>query len=106
MSQTLKIVQAAVARGEVLISDHAYDRIVENDIVAQEIADGVRTAMLVEDYPDYHKGPSTLVLQRDRNNKPIHVVWGLRKGTSSPPVIITAYRPDPQLWTDDFRRRR
>jgi hypothetical protein len=106
MSQTLKIVQAAVARGEVLISDHAYDRIAENDIVAQEIADGVRTAMLVEDYPDYHKGPSILVLQRDRNNKPIHVVWGLRKGTSSPAVIITAYRPDPQLWTDDFRRRR
>jgi len=38
--------------------------------------------------------------------RPIHVVWGIPKGASSPAVIVTAYRPDKNMWTDNFTRRR
>lgn len=78
----------------------------EDDILAGEAIDGVGTAVLVEDYPDFHKGPCALVLQQDHNGHPIHVVWGIPKGQSSPAVLVTAYRPDPARWTDDFLRRR
>ena len=35
----------------------------------------------------------------------IHVLWGIPAGSDSPAVIVTAYRPDPVLWTEDYLRR-
>lgn len=86
MSDILRRIADLVQRGEVLISAHGYDE--------------------MEDYPEYSKGPCTLVLQRDRSGNPIHVVWGILRGQTSPAVLVTAYRPDPARWTDDFLRRR
>lgn len=106
MGDTLAKVQLLVAAGEALMSQHAHDRLADHGITTLDIERGVAAAVEVEDYPDYHKGPSVLALQYDLNGQPIHVVWGIEKGATTPAVVVTAYRPDPALWSSDFRSRR
>jgi len=106
MSQTLEQVVALAGRGEIKISDHGYDELAEDGIFVRDIVGSLPDAELIEDYPDFPKGPCLLVLQRDRDGKPVHVVWGIPKGETSPAVLVTAYRPDPARWMNDFRSRK
>lgn len=106
MSETLKRIRELVGRREIRVSDHGYDELAADGILAREVVDGVDQAQALEDYPEYPKGPCVLVLQRDAAGSPIHVVWGIPKGKTSPAVLVTAYRPDPERWTEDFQRRR
>ena len=75
-------------------------------MTAREVLGGIVDAALVEEYPDYPKGPCVLVLQKDKTGLPIHVVWGIPKGHDKPAVLITAYRPDPERWDESFMKRR
>ena len=105
MSDTLEKIKRLVALGDVLISEHGYDELNNDNLTVHEIVNGIEDAILVEDYPDFHKGPSVLVLQTDKNNQPIHAVWGIPKGHDSPAVLVTAYRPDPERWDSSFTER-
>jgi len=106
MSDTLQAIKQLVADGQVRISEQGYDELSEDDIPIREILSGVQMAAVVEDYPQFGKGPAVLVLQFDGSKRPVHVVWGIPKGYSSPAVLVTAYRPDPEKWNGDFTGRR
>ncbi len=106
MNGTLSRIVDLVKNGDVRISAHGYDEMAEDGILAGEVVDGAETAVVVEDYPEYAKGPCVLVRQFERSGSPIHVVWGIPSGQTSPAVLVTAYRPDPVRWTDDFLRRK
>jgi hypothetical protein len=99
-------IQQLVAKEDVYISEHGYDELAADDLMAQEVVEGFTEAELIEEYPDYPKGPCILVMQRDVAGKPIHAVWGVPKGHSRPAVLVTAYRPDPERWESDSLRRR
>ncbi len=105
MSETFRLVFDLVKRGEVKVSDHGYDEMASDDILVRDVLEGAEEAIVVEDYPDYPKGPSVLVLEKDHDHTPSHVVWGIPTGFSSPAVVVTAYRPDTSKWTHDFLRR-
>ncbi len=106
MSGTFERIQRLVTDRSVRISDHGYDELVADDISSRDVIERVDDGLVVEDYPDYPKGPCVLVLQSDRNGNPVHVLWGIPKGHSGPAVVVTAYRPDPAQWQNGFMKRR
>ena len=105
MSAILERIQRLAERGQVRISEHGYEELVQDGIFARDVVGGLATAKIVEEYPAYPKGPCVLVLQHDADGRPIHAVWGIPAGAEGPAVLVTAYRPDPDRWIDDFMRR-
>ena len=101
----MRRVQLLVPRGEYRVSRHGFRELAADDIVAEDVIVGIGFAVVVEDYPDSRKEPSVLVLQQDRNGRPIHVMWGVPKNTGTPAILVTAYRPAPERWSADFLRR-
>ena len=51
----------------------------------------------IEDYPDDPRGHSYLLLGFTGEGKPIHTLCSVHEETL---VMITVYRPDPDLWID------
>ena len=76
MSDVFEKVRELVRVGEIRISEHGYDELAEDSITMREVIAGVGRAVIVENYPEYPKGPCVLVLQRDSIGAPVHVVLG------------------------------
>lgn len=106
MSQTFQQIKHLIDDGNIKISAHGYDELSNDDIFITVILESIAQAIVIEDYPNYPKGPSVLLLQYDHSGKPIHTVWGIPKNALSPAVLITAYRPDSKRWSSDFLRRK
>jgi len=74
MSKTLENVQALIWKLEVRIADHGCNERSSDNLFARDSVEGAIEAIAVKDYP---KGPCVLVVQKDTENRPIHV---LRQG--------------------------
>jgi Domain of unknown function (DUF4258) len=89
-----------------LITDHAFRELAEEEIAFEEIRRAIQTAVVVEEYPNYHKGPAILVLTLSEQGRAIHSLWGIPKGELRPATLITAYLPDAAKWEPDNKTRK
>jgi hypothetical protein len=106
VSKTVDIVRAHAAAGKVRVSEHGREELADDGIGLVSVMSGLADAIVVEDYPDYVKGPCVLCLQRDDLGAPVHVLWGLAAHSPDIATLITAYRPDPGRWMEDWITRR
>ncbi|MFP4028036.1 MAG: DUF4258 domain-containing protein [Candidatus Brocadiia bacterium] len=90
---------------EILVfSAHAIKRMFEREITEEDVRDILQTGEIIAEYPDDPPYPSFLVLGFLRNN-PLHVVFAHDRETKTG-IVVTVYRPAPDLWGDGFRSRR
>jgi len=61
VSEIFGHIRQLIQEGQIRVSLHGYDELAADDILVKEVIDGIIDAVVVEDYPDYPKGPGVLV---------------------------------------------
>ena len=87
----------------ILFSGHALIRMFERGVNKNTVIAAVTRGETVVNYSDDRPYPSRLLLYFD-NSTPIHVVVARDKKDYAC-YVITAYIPDPRLWSADFKTR-
>ena len=74
------------------------------EISDREIHEILAEGVIIEDYPDDMPYPSCLVSGMI-NDRPIHIVMAYNN-VEREAIVITAYEPDPDAWSENFSMRR
>ena len=91
------------ATDKIFATNHASERCRERRISIRDIYNAVNCGEIIEQYPNDYPYPSCLILGDNLRGEKIHVVLS-DEGTAS--RIITAYFPDVDKWSEDFKCRR
>lgn len=92
-----------VADGKIFTTEHAAERFRQRGISIRDVVDAIKFGEIIEQYPNDYPYPSCLIWGKTLSGKNIHAVLS-DEGTSS--RIITAYFPDLDKWSTDFKSRR
>jgi hypothetical protein len=104
MASVLDQVKAAAAK-RILFLPHAVRQMSRpiRMISPAEIDAVIAAGELVEDYPEDVRGHSCLLLGSGDGDRPIHIVCSPKPDYLA---VITAYIPQPDQWSADFKERK
>jgi hypothetical protein len=100
-SDPLAFIRRCVRERKMLWTYHVNMRLERRHITRAEIIGAVDSYAIVEAYPEDKYLPSYLILADDA----FHVLFAADVAEDNVRVV-TAYRPDPEEWEPDLRRRR
>ena len=87
-----------------VFSRHAIQQMFFRQISKSDVETVIAYGEAIEQNPDDSPFPSYLLFDYV-GSQPIHVVLSYDKSTATA-YVVTAYIPDRNFWTDDFRVRR
>lgn len=88
---------------QVIFRVHAIQRMFQRGITIEDVRLILKHGEVIKDYNDDTPYPSKLILHWI-DGRPIHVVAAYNMEHNEV-IVITAYEPDPEIWSSDFRRR-
>lgn len=91
----------ATQKDQLVLSLHAAERAVEENISELEIKEALLNAELLENYANWWLGPCCLIYGQTSAKRPIHVVCSYEQ---LPITIITVYEPRPPKWITPKKR--
>jgi hypothetical protein len=92
-------IREAIQAGRVRITDHAYEEANSDQLKFDEIYFSALHGSVIEEYQDDWPYPSILIFGQTFGGDPVHSVWAYNEKKRWA-VLITVYRPDPDLWID------
>lgn len=94
----------SAAKNRILFLPHAVRQMLRPDrmITRLEVRRVIENGEIVEDYQNDPRGHSCLLLGFGDEQRPIHVVCAPKPDYLA---IITAYLPDQNVWTNNFKKR-
>ena len=95
--------QKYFSEDKIFVTGHAAERFHQRGIKISDISHAVNFGEIIEQYPNDYPYPSCLICGKNSSEKIVHAVLS-DEGTSS--RIITAYFPDAEKWSDNFKNRR
>ena len=88
----------------IIFSGHAVRQMFRRGLGKDDVIATIQSGEVIADYPDDRPYPSCLILGFV-GDIPVHVVFALDE-EQQVGIVVTAYVPDPDLWTGDFKFRR
>lgn len=88
----------------IIYRTHAIRRMFERFITEADISQVLRKGQIIEAYPSDLPYPSQLMLGFI-DDSPLHVVAAYNEQEDET-IVVTVYRPDPELWSADMRTRK
>jgi hypothetical protein len=73
-------------------------------IYEEDIENAILSGDVIKQYPDDQPYPSILIAGFSSGNSPVHIVCAYNH-TENLVLVVTAYRPDPDIWIDPKTRR-
>jgi|SRR5699024_7821649 len=98
-------IKRAVQEGRIKWQRHGLQRMMERNILREEVKQVLSNGELIEEYPDDFPLPSGLFLGFTENNTPLHIVSAVDNEVNWC-YIVTVYRPDPEYFESDFKTRK
>ena len=99
----LEFIRECVKGRSILWTYHVNIRLRKRKISREMVVEDVHSYEIIESYPDDKYLPSFLV-RATHTSEVIHVLFAVDVAKENVRVV-TAYRPDPSEWSEDFRRR-
>lgn len=87
----------------IAITEHARLRLIERGLTIGAVMQCIAPGEIIEQYEDDTPFPSCLVLVLTMSKRPVHVVVSHDDEFI---YLITAYLPDMQKWSSDYKTRK
>ena len=100
----LEFIRRCIKERKILWTYHVNMRLKGRFISRTDILNSVSHFEIIEEYPEDKYFPSYLVYSQHEENV-FHILFAIDM-IGDNVRIITAYRPDSQVWNEDFKTRR
>ncbi len=103
MTITINDVRRLCSNNDIRWTNHALVRILQRRITQTGVKEALISGEIIEQYNDDYPYPSCLVLGHQSQSNQLHVVCGIGEDKL---WIITAYRPESDIWDAALKHRR
>lgn len=99
----IETIKELYSKGSIQWTNHALIRIIQRNISQKDIKKVLADGEIIEQYDNDYPYPSCIVMGPKSGDAKLHVLCGIGDEKL---WIITAYKPDREIWDGSLKQRR